>query len=356
MGSMSRPTPAERIAACLVYGALGDALGADVEFDLWFQIRQRYGPLGVVSFPFHARFTDDTQMTLFTCEGLIRARRLLDDPVVVQDEVFFAYLRWLVTQGDAWVHVPGAPASPDGWLVAQSVLQVQRAPGLTCLSALRSHTPGTPEAPVNDSKGCGGVMRAAPAGFFATSLEEAVELGCAVAALTHGHPDGYYPAGFLAGVIWLLLAGVSLSRAVSEVSALLASYPQAAGTLQAVSSAVAVGSPAMPNATQLESLGGGWVGDEALAIALACALPVAGGSADVSEALCAAVNHSGDSDSTGSICGNLLGAEFGLWQVPASWLESLEGFELVALVAADVAAVREGGPLSAEFGRRYPAA
>ncbi|WP_307801083.1 ADP-ribosylglycohydrolase family protein [Microbispora triticiradicis] len=54
---------------------------------------------------------------------------------------------------------------------------------------------------------------------------------------------------------------------------------------------------------KVESLGAGWVAEEALAIAVYCALA----QPDPREALLLAVDHSGDSDSTGVVCGNILG-------------------------------------------------
>jgi ADP-ribosylglycohydrolase len=45
---------------------------------------------------------------------------------------------------------------------------------------------------------------------------------------------------------------------------------------------------------------------------------------DSLEALFASVNHSGDSDSTGTICGAMLGAVHGLEWIPSDWLEALE--------------------------------
>jgi ADP-ribosylglycohydrolase len=69
---------ADRLAGCLLGGAVGDALGANVEFDSAVVIRRRLGPQGVTGYvpgawPVGA-VTDDTQMTLFTAEGLLRAR------------------------------------------------------------------------------------------------------------------------------------------------------------------------------------------------------------------------------------------------------------------------------------------
>jgi ADP-ribosylglycohydrolase len=67
----------ERIKGCLLGGAVGDALGAPVEFLEWSVIEARFGPQGIIDFvPAYGitgAITDDTQMMLFTAEGLIRA-------------------------------------------------------------------------------------------------------------------------------------------------------------------------------------------------------------------------------------------------------------------------------------------
>ncbi|WP_306482747.1 ADP-ribosylglycohydrolase family protein [Streptomyces sp. AS02] len=51
-----------------------------------------------------------------------------------------------------------------------------------------------------------------------------------------------------------------------------------------------------------------------------------------------AVNHSGDSDSTGSVCGNLLGVRPGDHGLPHEWLEQVEGRPQIAAPADDLAA------------------
>jgi hypothetical protein len=90
----------------------------------------------------------------------------------------------------------------------------------------------------------------------------------------------------------------------------------------------------------VETLGGGWVAEEALAITLYCALV----GADFRSSVLLAVNHSGDSDSTGSMVGNLLGAALGLEALPGEWLEGLQARSLVEQVAIDLAATMEGEP------------
>lgn len=67
----------DRIKGCLLGGAVGDALGAPVEFLEWAAIRNTFGAQGIVDYaPAYGRLgaiTDNTQMMLFTAEGLLRA-------------------------------------------------------------------------------------------------------------------------------------------------------------------------------------------------------------------------------------------------------------------------------------------
>ncbi len=57
---------------------------------------------------------------------------------------------------------------------------------------------------------------------------------------------------------------------------------------------------------------------------------------DVRGGIVLAVNHGGDSDSTGSIAGNLLGAMHGVRAIPSEWLEALELREVISEVAGDL--------------------
>jgi ADP-ribosylglycohydrolase len=50
-----------------------------------------------------------------------------------------------------------------------------------------------------------------------------------------------------------------------------------------------------------------------------------------------AVNHGGDSDSTGAICGNLLGASAGAEAIDHDLLAQLEGRDTVTQVTDDLA-------------------
>ncbi|MBM4395687.1 MAG: ADP-ribosylglycohydrolase family protein [Deltaproteobacteria bacterium] len=324
----------DRYRGCLIGGAVGDALGWPVEFLSLDAIRIRHGTGGirdlVPAAGGLAEVSDDTQMTLFTAEGLLDAGDVRGGGGSVGDRgdrgavasVHRAYLRWLRTQGGRSEH-PAFSEPHTGGLFAVSRVHAVRAPGNTCLSALRGPHAGTVEAPVNDSKGCGGVMRAAPAGLFARDVASAFGLGCDVAALTHGHPSGYLSAGVLAAAVRAIVEGASLPAALDAATAELRRRPRHEECLAALERGRALAAScglAPPAPEALHRLGGGWVGEEALAIAACCALAAP----DFESALIAAVNHSGDSDSTGSIAGNLLGAALGVEAIPRRWLDRVE--------------------------------
>ena len=328
---MTEASFADRVAGCLLGGAVGDALGAVVEFDSIDEIRRRFGPGGVVAFPPEGgRITDDTQMTLFTAEGLVRARRRYDSRRVDHstDELWLAYRRWLHTQGE------GGPSGADrhGGLVEEPLLRHRRAPGNTCLSALIGNEPGFVDVPVNDSKGCGGVMRVAPVGLVARRPSG---LGIASAALTHGHPSGYLAAGAAADIVARLRAGQPLAAAAGAALEAVTPWEGHEETVAALRSALALaGKEPIPTPETVATLGEGWVAEEALAIAVYCALT--GGSFEA--AVRAAVNHSGDSDSTGAITGNLLGVAGGRAVVPESWLAALAERAVVERVVDELTA------------------
>jgi ADP-ribosylglycohydrolase len=303
----SLPDRRARVRGCLLGGAIGDALGAPIEFAHGDDVRAptRFGAI-----------TDDTQMTLFTAEGLLRAWPG-DDPL---PSIRRAYERWLATQTSSL-------RVADGWLSSHAFLHARRAPGTTCLGALEAG------AAVAGSKGCGGVMRVAPIGLVGLSVADAFDLGCRAAAITHGHATGWLSAGVLAALVTQVVDGVPLADAVGAAMDALRARPSCDETVAAVDAAVelaASGGP--PTRPAVESLGEGWVAEEALAIGLYCAL--AGG--DVRTSLVAAVEHRGDSDSTGSICGNLVGAELGVDLVPPAWLDGLEGIDVITAVADDL--------------------
>lgn len=330
---MPRSMPDTRVRATLLGGALGDALGGFVEFDSIEQIRLQFGRDGITEPPAGRPMliTDDTQMTLFTAEALIRARCAPDhDPSAIAHR---SYLRWLHTQGGQ------APADViDGWLVTVPELHSLRAPGNTCLTALQStNSParerGSRTHRLNNSKGCGAVMRAAPIGLTGDDPATVFALSADLGALTHSHPSGYLSAAALSVIIREVSVGTALPLAIEAAILLLRDESGHEETYRALLHAVELADTRL-SPEQIEArLGGGWVGEEALAIGVYAALAAR----DFKHGIRLSVNHSGDSDSTGSITGNILGARWEQQALPPDWLERLELREVITTVADDLA-------------------
>ncbi|WP_066173740.1 ADP-ribosylglycohydrolase family protein [Bacillus marinisedimentorum] len=341
----------ESFRGCLLGGAIGDALGWPVEFLSLQNIQQQYGPGGIQDLLLapsgKAEITDDTQMTLFTAEGILRAqtRGILKGITHPPSIVFYAYQRWLLTQGHQ--RVAEYEWAYDGWLLEMEELHERRAPGNTCLTALYSRTQGSMDDPINNSKGCGGVMRAAPAGLF-YEKKEAFKRGAEFAALTHGHPSGYLSAGALAFLISSLIGGTDIETAVADSLAELQHYPEHEECTAKLEKAVELSHRDFADTEAIQQIGEGWVGEEALAISVYCALKHRD---DFKSALISAVTHSGDSDSTGSITGNILGAYLGLSRIPADWVEKVELRDVLIQAADDLLGGSEGEGVDWD---RYP--
>ncbi|WP_442864284.1 ADP-ribosylglycohydrolase family protein [Arthrobacter sp. ATA002] len=323
-------------------GALGDALGYAVEFSGTAEIRSAYGARGLHSLtglPAPVPFSDDTQMTLYTLDGLLEALEWANAGVGADETacLWLAYLRWLKTQGVPLD--PGAPQPPLRWIDEQTVLHQRRAPGNACLSGLSGPDMGTKARPVNpESKGCGTVMRSAPLGLL-PSVEPGMvyRLSEDAAALTHGHPSALHSAAAFSVLIHdLLPPSASLQEAADTavVRARESGVPELAARLAA---AVELGrsGPVSPE-TLTAALGEGWVAEEALAIGLYAALATVGASTPqehFTAAVALAVNHDGDSDSTGSITGNIVGTLHGTAALPGEWLAVLEGRDVIEELA-----------------------
>jgi ADP-ribosylglycohydrolase/5'(3')-deoxyribonucleotidase len=324
------------ITNSLLGGAIGDSMGAPIEFMSIDHIRQLYGQQGVTDYIEHpdnyGEFTDDTQMTLFTAECLLQVckRQSVRNITDISAEGYNAYQNWLITQTESF-----DDHSCNSWLLTRKELFKRRYPGNTCISALlncKFYTITSP--PKNDSKGCGAIMRMAPVGLLFNS-EQSFDIGCALGVLTHGHPSGYLSAGFFAAIISFLIGGEGLEKAIEKTIPLLTKYDRHKETLAIVNRAVDMAKTTECTPENIERLGGGWVGEEALAIALYCALCFPD---NFEKAVLASVNHSGDSDSTGSITGNIMGI-LAMDTIPQHWIDKLLYNGVVVQIAKDLGGV-----------------
>ena len=324
------------IRGSLMAGAAGDALGYPVEFMSRNTILKRYGKEGITKFEIDrngkALVSDDTQMTLFTANGILMGitrgamRGIGGQP---ENYVDGAYLDWYYTQTGIKAKILGDNDFHYTWLRDLPELAHRRAPGITCLSACESLFQR--QRPNNNSKGCGGIMRVAPLGLLDASYkvkndkgiyssEYLAEAGAKIAKTTHLHPLGYLPAALLtllisrivpltpdevkASIIDIVNDGLKVMMQIDGDE-----YAKDKEYLKALTlEAVRLAQSDIPDADAIKKLGEGWTAEEAWAISLYCAIRHID---SMKDAIIASVNHDGDSDSTGSITGNIMGAIYG---------------------------------------------
>lgn len=301
----------DKIAGCLFGGALGDALGYPIEFDKVDQIDPKHdftkisGPLLI---------SDDTQMTLFTANALLLNSDLADN-------TWACYQDWLETQ---FKHDQTELSHrPVSWLMEYSEMYASREPGRTCLSALMRGIPGTLNEPVNQSKGCGAVMRVAPL-TFASRNEDIYLLAARNSALTHGHPMSILASAALVGILKHILAGQDIAKSITLMRQELKSsfnYNELVAFDELIQEAVWLSTSAEDDLQAISQLGEGWIAEETLAIAIYCALKYQD---DLTKALQVAVIHDGDSDSTGAVTGQILGAKLGFEKLPQDQIARLD--------------------------------
>lgn len=337
----------DKFLGCIIGGAAGDALGYTVEFMSEQMIFLKYGEQGIAEYQLEgglARFSDDTQMTLFTANGLLLG--LANEASQNQirsciSSIAEAYREWYRTQTEPAKNAKRPQM--NCWLMNVADLFVPRAPGSTCMHAISEGCCGQIEKPVNSSKGCGGVMRVAPIGLCFGNTQVPILtsdlLAADAAALTHGHEMGYIPAALLAHIIRLLSHSDQISplEAVQDgLQAVQTLFPDAEympGFVKHIERAIEYTQKDVDDLTAIHALGEGWTGDQAIAIAVYCAVKY---SDDFEKAIVAAVNHAGDSDSTGALVGNILGAYLGLSQIPDKYIDKLELVDVLKTVADDL--------------------
>ena len=330
---------------CLLGGAVGDALGYTVEFLTEKSIKEIFGSNGITEYRLQndkAIISDDTQMTLFTATGILygvtrfRTRGIWGGPIPY---IYHSYLAWLYTQDE--------DKKPKGlinsWLVNIPEINRRRAPGNTCISALSRGEMGTIQKPLNDSKGCGGIMRVAPIGLYYEPRNEEKQtevdlLGAEVAAITHGHDLGYIPAAALTHIInKIIYADYKLLEAIeSSISSMKKLFKESQylqDFLNLMYKAIELSQEENNDLEAIKQLGQGWVAEETLAIAIYCALKYEN---NFEKAIIASVNHGGDSDSTGAVTGNILGALLGVEAIPEKFLKDLELKEEIIEIADDL--------------------
>ncbi len=347
----------DKIRGCLLGGAAGDALGYPIEFMKEDAIWNEYGQSGITAYEPDRRkgkalISDDTQMTLFTANGILAGdtrgclQGIEGEPA---EYVYEAYQEWLETQNLYDIAKIKKGKQRTCWLMDVPELYATRVPGNTCISALEELKNYGKDAYMyvnrkrNDSKGNGGLMRVAPmalARHGAETLDAVDREGGELARLTHCHTLGYMPAAFLVHVINRIVypqSEMSLEDIILEaketVGRIYKGEDHLTELLDIVDQALTLAGNRDDDVTNIHRIGAGWVAEQTLGIALYCALRYRD---DFSGGIIAAVNHSGDSDTTGAVAGNILGALCGYEAIEQKWKENLELSDIILEIADDL--------------------
>lgn len=340
-----------KIRGSITGGAIGDALGYPIEFVYSFNdICARYGKEGITDFDMSypwleseekkALFSDDTQMTLYTAEGLLEAER---NGKPIAPTVCNAYLAWYAHQAGRKVKI-----SYQSKLSEIEELNQNRAPGNTCLSALAAIHAG--KEPQNASKGCGGIMRVAPVGLYGAAHDwspaDTARLAGELAELTHLHPLSTYSSATLAVIVQLCASSEDtvdkeMFKGIVDKSLKIVSdvYGADAAAMdefrKIVGNAMSLEDDPQSDWQIIEDrIGEGWVAEETLAIALFSTLRHID---DFTGCLISAVNHGGDSDSTGAVAGNIIGAILGDDAIPGKFKKEIQLRDLLLHASDDLA-------------------
>jgi ADP-ribosylglycohydrolase len=339
---------ASRVQACLMGGALGNSLGYLVRADDIATIQARFGPAGLLDASQageQIQFGADTQLTLYTLDGLIEALEWANDGVAADEAaiLWLAYLRWLATQEEQ--ASAAAPLPQPRWIDRQDILHHRRDPDPTVLSALASGEMGTPGRPLNpQARGAAVVARSAPFGLIPhLPATVAATLAGNAAALTHGHASAIQTAAAYGWLIHCLVHGGldpagAASSARDHAAATPSADPSVAAALDAALTLAAAGRSGTDGIPA--ELGNGNTATEALAMGLYTVLATEAAAASPTEhflsAVRLAVNIDGASEVTGTVAGAILGAFYGEECLPQAWLALAQAAGLIQSMAKNL--------------------
>lgn len=330
---------------CLLGLAVGDAMGYTVDSRSWQEIREDYGPNGLLGYDLvngYADVTSYTQIAAFTCNGLLFG--LTRGQMLGKMAPFIQYIalssrEWAASQR-AW----GRPSKCYCWLLRKSELCTRRCMDTRMLDTLSRQRPGTLETPVNNFDSPAGITSAIGVGLFYNPdrMEQAEVdlLGAEAVALTQGSPTAFLAGAVLAHMISRLLDNPKASLKAVTLEAVEAmkeqfshQYSQAFEVATAIRHAITYAeSPGLNPVDVMERLS---CNDGARVLAGAVYACLAARE-DFDTAMILAVNHSGRSAAVGAIAGAILGLRLGEEALPDFYLECLEPAETLRELADDL--------------------
>ncbi|MCL2019814.1 MAG: ADP-ribosylglycohydrolase family protein [Oscillospiraceae bacterium] len=343
----------ERYEGALLGFAIGDAFGYPIRAMEFSDICRRFEKHGCLELAVSkqtetALFTDATQMSLFTADGIIWAdREARGGEINYTTYVFYAYQFWLFTQTNtiagkeyAWLFDTERNHRKCRLLRAKGLYKNRYSDrtNIDALLSARDNQYGRLIHRVNSNNDNGGLKRVLPAGlYFNYDAETAFRAGADFAAITHTSPSGYLAAGCYSALIAELMNGEPLEDALNMVMRILKEYEGHEQTLHALKAMLGlVRDQSVSPRTAVSRLGTGKNAEEALAIALFCVFIHSESFAD---AIRLAANHDGDSEVCAALCGGIFGAYRGAESIPKRWIKKIQYYNLIMDVGEELIGV-----------------
>lgn len=325
---------------CLLGLAVGDAMGHAVDEKTWDEIREDYGPNGLLGYDLVndcAEGSSYTQVAAYVANGLLLG---------ITRGKPENYLRFINLSLREWARAQHFPRDPERsfcWVAKLPRMRRKKYKDSRMLDALRAQTPGTPESPINRAATPGALTAAVMVGLAYhpkyMEINQVVRLGAQTVALTHGDPMAFLSGAVLAEIFAGLLQDPDqelrdvFDEAIHGMQNLYSmKFPQAdqlaAQLTRAMDKAGAEDAQSCIEQMRCDTAA------ECLAGALYAALS---SPEDFDGAMILSVNHSGRSAAVGALTGAILGAKLGAEALPDFYLESLEAADILEQLARDLA-------------------
>lgn len=326
--------------------AVGDAMGHAVDGKSLDEIREDYGPNGLLGYDLvngYAEVTSYTQVAAFAANGILLGLTRGNTAMLVR-YMGLALREWSRSQQYC------EPERNYCWLSRVAELKRRRCMDTRMLDALSRESLGTPEEPVYRSEQPGSLTAAIPVALLSAILEmepDAVDrMGAETVALTHGNPVAFLSGAVLAHALRLLMeqpeitAEALLQDTMDAIQLQFGrEYGQTTEVWELLQLAMTLAASEQTSQMEAMELLRCRTAPEVLAGALYACVTCHG---DFDAAMITAVNHSGRSAAVGAITGAVLGIRMGEEILPEFYLESLESAQLLRELADDLA---QGNPV-----------
>ena len=318
---------------CLLGLAAGDALGDPADKLTLAQIREDFGPGGLMGYAGDTtRVTSHTQLCAFTANGL-----LLGQTRGQVTGKMAPFARYMALSQKEWAKAQRPHAAPPErtfcWVYWVDELRRRACTDSRMLEMLACDHIGSPDEPINRLDGCGSLSAAVAVGLFGT---DPARLGAEAVALTYGHSTAFLSGAIVAEVIYRAVHHREKSMKVIFDEALTAVEEKFSDRFPKVRTVTAAVRYAMDLAKErpdaLEQL----VCQTAPQVLAGAAYTLMLYGDDFDAAMVAAVNHSGRSSAVASLVGAILGAKLGDREIPEFYLETLEAADALQTLADDL--------------------